>query len=176
MALIPTFASLQLRATRFALIFVCAALFAACSSTSATVDEQIEAANGALARNDFDGALKQCNFLAEKVMAADTTITPNQAANLAILFMKLSDARHDDDNVGTATLCFRHALELSPDSLRAFSQTLSLEDQRHFELLWRIGVSIDNPVDVADLTEDEEGEAAAADAFLSEMAADSTTH
>lgn len=168
MAFTPTFTSFRRCTLQLIIAIAFAAALQACSGSTATVDEQIEAANGALARNDLNGAQKQCNYLADRVLAADTTITADQAANLAILLMKLSDARNDDDNVGVATQCLHHALSISPDSLRAFSQSLSLEDQRHLVLLWRIGVSIDNPVDVADIEQNEQSEADAAEELLHE--------
>ena len=73
-----------------------------------------------------------------------------QAGALALLFMELSDHRNEDENVAVAAQCLQYAYKVSADSLRGFSAALPLEEQQHFELLRRITVSIDNPVDLSE--------------------------
>ncbi len=122
-----------------------------CDDSGLTVDERLAEASEAIADRDYTHAQMICDNLAQYVAASDTTaIDEEQAAQLAMLFMMLSDQSNEDDNVAVATQCMRFAYSLSPDSLITFSQSLPLDEQHHFELLHRLTVSIDNPVDLDD--------------------------
>lgn len=122
-----------------------------CDDSGRTVDERLAEASDAIADRDFRHAQMICDNLAEYVVASDTAaIDEEQAAQLAVLYMMLSERSNEDENVTVATECMRYAYSLSSDSLSTFSQSLSLDEQRHFELLHRLTVSIDNPIDLDD--------------------------
>lgn len=122
-----------------------------CDDSGLTVDERLAEASEAIADRDFRHAQIICDNLAQYVAASDTAaIGEEQAAQLAVLYMILSDQSNEYENVTAATQCMRYAYSLSPDSLSNFSQSLSLDEQRHFELLHRLTVSIDNPIDLDD--------------------------
>jgi len=121
------------------------------SSRPDDVDGQLDEISTAMAYGDYDLAQKLCDSLLEMVSATDSAaVSENQAGTLGIMYMKLSEHRNEDENVADATICVRYAYRHSADSLKAFSASLPLEDQRHFVLLRRIGLSIDNPVDLSD--------------------------
>lgn len=130
-----------------------------CEAAAPSVDERLAEASEAIADNDFEHAQIICDKLAQYVAASDTAaISDEQAGKLAMLYMILSDQNDEDENVAVAAKCMKYAYNLSADSLHAFSASLTLDEQRHFELLHRITVSIDNPVDLSDDEFYEEGE------------------
>lgn len=134
-------------------------LAAACGTAEMTVDERLSDASDAIAAKDYGYAQSVCDNLAVYISAEDSVaMDERQAATLAMLFMELSDHRNEDENVAVAAQCLQYAYRVSADSLRNFSATLHLEEQRHFELLRRITVSIDNPVDLTGEDFYEEGE------------------
>lgn len=130
-----------------ALLTVCAT---SCNDAMPTVDEGLEDASVFIADGKWREAQITCEHLFTLVVGGDSTqIDENQAAQLSILFMRLSERQREADNVADAIQCLRYAFSLSTDSLNAFYASLPLEDERHFVLLRRIGLSIDNPVDLS---------------------------
>ncbi len=127
---------------------------AACSPSShkeADVDNAIKMAQQDFSDGYFESAQKQCNDLFGLLYSPDSVyIGEQQAARLGMLLMMLSDNINSDENIAEATLCIRYAYRHSADSLRSFASGLSLEEARHYELLRRIGLSLDNPVDLGE--------------------------
>mgnify|MGYP000012376961 FL=1 len=120
-----------------------------CRRSVPTVAERLSNAREAVAASDYSHAQGMCDDLAEYISETDSTaMTDMQAGELAMLFMTLSDHQNEDENVAVATRCLMYAYRVSPDSLRSFASSLSFDEQRHFELLRRISMSIDNPVDL----------------------------
>lgn len=121
----------------------------ACHEAEPTVDELLAEATEAMADKDYGHMQTLCDHAITHMADTDTTAVDGaQAGRLAILYMILSDHRNEDENVAVAAQCLRYAYEHSADSLRTFSAGLPLDEQRHFELLRRIAVSIDNPIDL----------------------------
>ena len=143
------------------LVAVAANLLTACSSGKVDVDSRLADASAAVADEDWASAQSLCDDVFRMLSTADSSaVGENQAAELAILYMKLSEHVEEEENVADAAQAFRYAFRQSADSMRAFSMSLPLEDQRHFVLLRRIGLSIDNPVDLmdADITHEDSSE------------------
>ncbi|MDE6528475.1 MAG: hypothetical protein K2L78_05460 [Muribaculaceae bacterium] len=116
-----------------------------------TVDECLDTASEAIADGDYGHAQQLCNGVIAMLDCADSTqVDETRAVALGILYMRLSEHCNEDENIADATQCIRYALRRSGDSLRIVSAELPLDDVRHFELLRRIGLSIDNPVDLSD--------------------------
>ena len=148
------------RGAFLALMFL-SVLFGAvsCSGDDVTVDECLAVASDDIVGKDYGYAQRVCDNLAACISGEDSVaMDERQAGALAMLFMELSDHRNEDENVAVAAQCLQYAYKVSADSLRSFSAALPLEQQRHFELLRRITVSIDNPVDLTDGDFFEEGE------------------
>lgn len=125
-----------------------------CGSRAATQEQtatRLQDAAAAIADGDCVQAQSICDGLYGIMTGADSaSVGETQAAMLGILYMKLAEQPQCDEtaDIACATQCLRRAMRLSPDSLKAFSASLPLDDQRHFVLLRRIGISIDNPVDL----------------------------
>lgn len=146
-------------ADTFRLILLCAAItmLAACHGEAVSAEECLDDASVSLAEGNCQQAQTTCHHLLTLVTENDTAhISATQAARLGILFMKLSEHQKEDENVADAMVCLRYAYRMSDDSLRGFWTSLLPEDERHFVLLRRIGMSIDNPVDLSerDMPED----------------------
>lgn len=127
------------------------ALLYSCSGGGATgTDETIAMAAEAIADGDYELAQLLCDNVRDIIYSADSaSVDENQAAGLGILYMKLSEHRNGEDNVAEAMQCLRYAFRQSSDSLKLFSAGLPLEDERHFVLLRRLGLSLDShPVDL----------------------------
>jgi len=108
-------------------------------------DEYMQDASLALADGDYEQAQILCDGLLAVTSGADSaSVEAAQVARLGIMFMKLAERRGEEENVANATQCLRLAMHMSGDSLKAFSSSLQLDDQRHFVLLRRIGMSLDN--------------------------------
>lgn len=123
----------------------------ACTNSNPEVEESITDATLAIADGDWNHAQASCDHLLTIVTGPDSAlVTEHQAARLGILFMKLSEQQREYDNVADAIECLRHAYRMSDDSLSEFSASLPPEDERHFVLLRRIGISIDHPVDLSE--------------------------
>lgn len=124
----------------------------ACSASTEQmdVDTRLEDIASVMAYGRYDMAQDLSDELLDYMTATpdSSSVTESQAGTLGIMYMKLSEHQNEDENVADATMCMRHAFRLSTDSLKSFSESLSLDDQRHFVLLRRIGLSIDNPVDL----------------------------
>lgn len=140
---------------RKALLAVVAALgcmLSACSGTDMTdVDGNLDIISDAIADGDYEIARDLCNGVLAMVAGPDSVhVDEMQAGRLGILYMRLSEHYNEEENIADATQCIRYAFRRSDDSLKVFSAALPLEDVRHFVLLRRIGLSIDNPVDLTD--------------------------
>lgn len=121
---------------------------ACATSTAPTFSDRLAEADAALADGDYERAQRMANEMLGVAMTADSdAVGDSDAAHLGLLFMKLSEKQHEDENVADATQCIRRAFRLSDDSLKAFFAALPLEDTPRFVLLRRIGLSIDNPVE-----------------------------
>ncbi len=115
------------------------------------IDACLEEASDAIGEDDYGRGQLICDDLFAMVSGADSVrFTEMQAGELGILYMRLSEHVREEENIADATQCVRYAFRLSNDSLKAFAVALPLDDVRHFVLLRRIGLSIDNPVDLAD--------------------------
>ena len=111
--------------------------------------ERLAEADSALSEGDCARAQTLADELLRSAMGHDsTTIDDTQAASLGILFMELAERQNEDENVADATQCIRRALRLSDDSLKSFFASLPLEDTPRYVLLRRIGISIDNPMEL----------------------------
>lgn len=133
------------------------ALSVSCTSGKIDVEDRLANANSAIVDEDWDAAQRLCDDVYRLISTPDSVmVDENQAGELAILYMKLSEHVSEEENMADATQAFRYAFRQSEDSMKTFLTALPLEDQRHFVLLRRIGLSIDNPVDLmdADLTHD----------------------
>lgn len=121
----------------------------ACSTSAAPAfSERLAEADAALADGDYERAQSLANEMLGVAMTADSDAVGDiESAHLGLLFMKLSEKQHEDENVADATQCIRRAFRLSGDSLKAFFAALPLEDTPRFVLLRRIGLSIDNPME-----------------------------
>lgn len=131
--------------------FVLAA--AACRSDRSTPDFEttFDDATVALEANRVEQSQELADCLRDLTLGADSDLVDeHQAARLAIFYMKLSERNGEDENIADATHLFRRAFRLSKDSLRTFYESLPLEDTPHYVLLRRLGLSIDNPVDLTD--------------------------
>lgn len=124
---------------------------ASCSSghKDTDIDSALQLAQQDFADGYFESAQKQCNDLFGMLYTPDSVyVSEQQAARLGILLMMLSENINSDENIAEATLCIRYAYRHSADSLHSFATGLSLDEARHYELLRRIGLSLDNPVDL----------------------------
>lgn len=135
-----------------ALAAACGVAAASCGSrTDVDIDACMEEASNAIADEDYGRGQLICDDLFAMVSGADSVrFTEMQAGGLGILYMRLSEHVREEENIADATQCVRYAFRLSNDSLKTFTAVLPLEDVRHFVLLRRIGLSIDNPVDLVD--------------------------
>ena len=141
----------------FSAILTLVLTLTSCSSRTDVADS-LENASIAIADSDWTSAQSLCDGVFSLLATPDSTlVSERQAGELAILYMKLSEQRSEEENRADATRAFRYAYRLSKDSLHEFSATLPLEDQRHYDLLYRICFSIDNPVDLMDLDAGQEG-------------------
>jgi hypothetical protein len=139
---------------RYTLMMLAIIILGACSNSPVSVEECLDDANASIADANWSQAQASCDHLLTLVIGVDSgVVTDTQAARLSIMFMKLSEHQREDENVADAMQCLRYALRISPDSLTKFSTTLPLEDERHFELLRHIDLSLDNPVDISDETD-----------------------
>lgn len=133
-----------------------AAAVASCSGTTHTgeqVGTHLQEASAALADGDCNHAQSLCDAIYLTMTGADSaSVGETDAARLGILYMKLAEQPQSDEtaDIACATQCLRRAMRLSSDSLKEFSESLPLDDERHFVLLRRIGMSIDNPVNLTD--------------------------
>lgn len=93
--------------------------------------------------------------------ACDSLVTPariqslsvDQLCRLTLLFIKLADHSAEDDNIAMATRCYRDANERSADSVVAFLQTCTLDQQSQLVLLSRISQSLcERPDSITDET------------------------
>lgn len=134
----------------FLLSLLCAVALCACTGGHVSdVDKALDDASDALAAGSYEYAQQLCDGVAAMAAGSDSTqVDEVESARLGILYMKLSEHCNEDENMAEATQCLRRAFRLSSDSLKAFSMSLPLEDERHFVLLRRLGTSIDNPVDL----------------------------
>ncbi len=118
-------------------------------NSARTFADRLSEANTALADGDYAIAQTLADDMLQTALGADSaSIDEADAARLGILFMKLSERRNEDENVVYATQCIRRAFRLSNDSLKSFFATLPLEDTPQYVLLRRIGLSIDNPIEL----------------------------
>ena len=130
--------------TIFAALFTALIALSACGNNAATADECLNDAAVSINDRNWNSAQTSCDHILSMITGPDSVkITENQAARLGILFMKLSE------NVADAVTCLRYAFRISADSLNSFSAALQPEDERHFVLLRRLAISIDNPVDLS---------------------------
>ena len=136
--------------TGLILSLLCAVALCGCGGDHVdNIDDALDNAAETLAGGSYEYAQQLCDDMAAIAIGPDSAQMGEVAsARLGILYMKLSEHRNEDENVAEATQCFRRAMRLSRDSLKAFSLTVPLEDERHFVLLRRLGTSIDNPVDL----------------------------
>lgn len=116
-----------------------------CASGSDAVAEQVEAARDAVAAERYDEAQTICDNLTRNGLGGMTETT---LGRLAIIYMQLSDHTRYDENAAVATECMREALNVSTDSLAAFSRGLTPAEQVPFALVRRIAGGIDNPIDL----------------------------
>lgn len=140
-----------------ALAAVAIMIMQACATRTAPVfSDRLAEADAALADGNYERAQDMANEMLEIAMTADSdAVGETESAHLGLLFMKLSEKQHEDENVADATQCIRRAFRLSGDSLKAFFASLPLEDTPRFVLLRRIGLSIDNPVEQISETDSE---------------------
>ena len=130
------------------------------------VDSSLDEINSLMAFGDYDHAQKLCDNVLTLITDTDSSaVTETQGGTLGIMYMKLSEQRNEDENVGNATICIRYAYRISADSLKEFAASLPFEDERHFELLRRIGLMIDNPVDLSEEEPMHDGEEDTPDVF-----------
>lgn len=143
----------------FIAIIGLAAVTTGCSRpTDADFETTMSDAVQALAENNIEQSQQLADQLRNIALGPDSDmVTESQAARLSILYMKLSEHAQEDENVADATQLFRRAFRLSSDSLKSFYEQLPLDDTRHYVLLRRLGISIDNPVDLSetDMTDGE---------------------
>ena len=135
-----------------------------CGSDRSTPDFETTLSDAAVAleTNRLEQSQELADRLRDITLGSDSDLVDEtQAARLAIFYMKLSERRGEEENIADATQLFRRAFRLSNDSLKAFYEGLPLEDTPHFVLLRRLGLSIDNPVDLTD-TDISEGDAVSA--------------
>lgn len=132
-----------------ALAAVAIMIMQACATrTAPAFSDRLAEADAALADGNYERAQDMANEMLEIAMTADSdAVGETESAHLGLLFMKLSEKQHEDENVADATQCIRRAFRFSGDSLKAFFASLPLEDTPRFVLLRRIGLSIDNPVE-----------------------------
>ena len=136
--------------TIFAALFTALIALSACGNNAATVDECLNDAAVSINDRNWNSAQTSCDHILSMITGPDSVkITENQAARLGILFMKLSEHVSEAENVADAVTCLRYAFRISADSLNSFSAALQPEDERHFVLLRRLAISIDNPVDLS---------------------------
>lgn len=122
----------------------------ACGDSTVTADECLNDAAVSINEKNWNSAQTSCDHILSMITGTDSVkITESQAARLGILFMKLSEHVSEAENVADAVTCLRYAFRLSADSLNSFSATLQPEDERHFVLLRRLAISIDNPIDLS---------------------------
>ena len=129
----------------------CLFALAGCGGGKPDVAARLAEASAAVADEDWKSAQHISDGIYRLLSTADSTlVSVEQAGELSIIYMKLSEHVNEEENMADATQAFRYAFRHSGDSLRAFSMQIPLEDERHFVLLRRIGLSIDNPVDLMD--------------------------
>lgn len=136
-----------------AVLLLVMSAMSACSHRSDVADFNtlLADAGEALADNNVELAQHIANNLRDIALGADSSaVTPSQTVMLSILYMRLSEQAAEEENIAEATQLFRRALRESPDSVRVCYELLSVDDTRHFELLRRLGTSIDNPVELDD--------------------------
>ena len=109
-----------------ALLFLAfALLFTSCKSDS--ISDKITAAETAFQTEDYSAA----QSLAAEITATDSLqlLGCNNLCRLSILFMQLSEVQNEEENVASATSCYRNALLLNPDSALSFYNSIPLENE-----------------------------------------------
>ena len=135
-----------------ALLFLAfALLFTNCNSDS--IADKITTAEMAFQTEDYSAA----QSLATEITATDS-LQLLGCNNLSILFMQLSEVQNEEENVASATNCYRNAMLLNPDSASYYYNSLPLENEVFvtvmYELNKRYNIDTDSIIiDVQDYQE-----------------------
>lgn len=138
-----------------ALLFLAfALLFTNCNSDS--IADKITTAEMAFQTEDYSAA----QSLATEITATDSLqlLGCNNLCRLSILFMQLSEVQNEEENVASATNCYRNAMLLNPDSASYYYNSLPLENEVFvtvmYELNKRYNIDTDSIfIDVQDYQE-----------------------
>lgn len=118
-------------------------IFVACSGVGES--DKISYAETLVMDNDYSKVQNECdNLLKNKPMDA---FTASELCRLAIVYMKLSENYNADENVATATQCYRTAMRLNPDSVASYFMNMPIEDVQYEATLKSIAKSLDCPMD-----------------------------
>ncbi len=124
-------------------LMVSVLLFASCSGEKA--GDVIMSAESRILENDLRGAQNICDkLLAEKTM---DSFTASELCRLAVVYMKLSETNSVDENIATATQCYRMAVMIDPDSVASFFAGIPIEEVQYEATLKSIAKSLDCPCD-----------------------------
>lgn len=113
--------------------FLLGLLFFATACGAGSSNDNVLAAENALANKDFPGAQKICTTIVEKDSLND--LDAGQLCRMSILFMELSEHADEELNVAMATRCFHKAMETDADSAVTFFSNLTNERQQWFHIL-----------------------------------------
>ena len=130
------------------LAFITAAIaamasLAACSTGSASADNDLRDAEAALAQGDMTVA----QSVADHIIGSKNLsgLTPRQLGRLSIIYMQLADSAEQADNIASATDCYLRAFDADPDSAAAFYSTVPPEHTPHAMMLSSIVKNLTTP-------------------------------
>ncbi len=124
------------------LTIVCSLLILASCSGGADGADAISNAETLLANNKYTGAKKICDNLVSH--EGKNPLSAGELCRLSILYMKLSEYANEDDNIATATLCFKKAVAINPDSVEEFLSRLPVEEIKYASIVRSLAIPVDN--------------------------------
>ncbi len=124
------------------LAIICTLLILASCSGGVNSTNAITNAETLLANNKYTGAKKICDNLVSQ--EGKNPLSARDLCRLSILYMKLSEYTNEDDNIATATLCFKKAVAMNTDSVEEFLSELPIEEIRYASIVRSLAIPVDN--------------------------------
>lgn len=116
-----------------AIALILTAAFSLTGCRKSTPEENLEAAQTAVANGDFESAARTIDAIGDETGESITSV--NTLINLAIVCMEVNEQRPDQAYDATALFYFKRARQLAPDSVDYFLQTANIEQVKYLATL-----------------------------------------
>lgn len=131
----------------FKILFI-TLLFTSCGGSRAIDESAMNDVEVMMSAKDFEAAQSVCDDMIE---GKDLNQIPiKDLCRLSILYSKLSEQQNQEDNMATATKCYRAARALNADSVAKYFSGLPTEDFQYAELLKNLSNLMDSPMEIRD--------------------------